>query len=91
MQRFCKEVVTWRMLRHPNVQPLLGVTMSEHRFVTVSEWEKNGNIIEFMENGNPDRMKLVFLLFRLLFALLVIDDSVIVTAQRRYKRTDLYA
>ena len=83
--------MTWRMLRHPNVQPLLGVTMSEHRFVTVSEWVKNGNIIQFLESGNADRMKLVLLLFRLLFALLVIDDSVIVTAHRHHKRTDLYA
>ena len=26
-QRFCREVVTWKTLRHPNVLPLLGVTM----------------------------------------------------------------
>ena len=46
-QRFCREVTLWKTLHHPNVLPLLGVTMAEKRFVMVSEWMENGNINEF--------------------------------------------
>jgi len=48
-QMFCKEVVTWRSLRHPNVLPLLGVTMKKKLFAMVSEWMVNGNINEFVK------------------------------------------
>ena len=47
-QGFCREVVAWRHLRHPNILPLLGVTVAENRFVMVSEWMDNGNINEFI-------------------------------------------
>ncbi|KAF9649070.1 kinase-like protein [Thelephora ganbajun] len=47
--RFCKEVVTWKFLRHPNVLPLLGVTMSEHQFAMISDWVANGNINDFVK------------------------------------------
>ena len=61
LQRFCAEVVTWQALRHPNVLPLLGVTMSNTRFVMVSEWMDNGDINEFLEaHANADRLKLVW-------------------------------
>ena len=60
MQKFCKEVVTWKALHHPNVLPLLGVTMTETRFVMVSEWMINGNINEFVKAEiNADRLALV--------------------------------
>jgi serine/threonine protein kinase len=48
-QRFCREGVAWKHLRHPNILPLLGVTISEHRFSMVSEWMDNGNINQFIE------------------------------------------
>jgi hypothetical protein len=48
LQRFCLEGVAWKHLRHPNVLPLLGVTVSEYRFAMVSEWMEHGNIIEFV-------------------------------------------
>ncbi|KAF9644321.1 kinase-like protein [Thelephora ganbajun] len=48
-RRFCREVVTWKALHHPNVLPLLGVTMSEIRFVMISEWMENGNIDMFVK------------------------------------------
>ncbi|KAF9649121.1 kinase-like protein [Thelephora ganbajun] len=47
--RFCREVVAWRHLRHPNILPLLGVTTSEHRPAMISEWMENGNINQFIE------------------------------------------
>jgi len=59
-QRFCKEFVTWKALNHPNVLPLLGVTMTEHRFVMVSEWMTNGNISQFVTtHRHVNRFKLV--------------------------------
>ena len=60
LQRFCREGVAWKHLRHPNVLPLLGVTVSEHRFAMVSEWMENGNIVEFVEKDkHVNRTELV--------------------------------
>jgi len=57
---FCKEFVTWKALRHPNVLPLLGVIMTEDRFAMVSEWMINGNIKEFvMAQHGANRFELV--------------------------------
>ena len=53
VQRFCKEVVMWKFLRHPNVLPLIGVTMSETRFVMISDWMVNGKITNFVK-ARPD-------------------------------------
>jgi hypothetical protein len=59
-QTFCKEVVTWKSLRHPNVLPLLGVTMGKKLFAMVSEWMVNGNINEFVEaHRDANRFELV--------------------------------
>ena len=52
----------WKTLRHQNVLPLLGVTISEDplRFVMVSEWMENGNINQFLRRvPDADRLKLV--------------------------------
>jgi hypothetical protein len=60
LQGFCREGVAWKHLRHPNVLPLLGVTVSECRFAMVSEWMENGNIIAFVErNKHVNRAELV--------------------------------
>jgi hypothetical protein len=59
--------VAWKGLRHPNVLPLLGVTITETRFVMVSEWMVNGNINEFVKaNIGADRLELVRFLSRIL-------------------------
>ena len=39
----------WKHLKHRDVLPLLGVTLSERRFAMASEWMENGNIGEFLE------------------------------------------
>jgi len=60
LQRFCREVVIWRHLRHPNILPLFGVTSSEQRFATVSEWMENGTINEFTKKyQKANRIELV--------------------------------
>jgi len=57
VQRFCKEVVIWRTLQHPNVLPLVGVIMSESQFAMVSDWMGNGNINDFVK-AHPDADRL---------------------------------
>ena len=50
----------WKSLRHPNVLPLIGVTMTEVHFAMVSEWMVNGNIKEFVKaHLDEDRLGLV--------------------------------
>ena len=67
LQRFCKEVVMWKSLRHPNVLPLIGVTMTEIHFSMVSEWMINGNIKEFTKaHPDEDRLELVGFSFKIL-------------------------
>ena len=59
-QRFCREAVAWKHLRHPNILTLLGVTVGEHRFAMVSEWMENGNINEFVKQDlHANRVELV--------------------------------
>ena len=57
--------MAWRALRHPNVLRLLGVTVTENRFVMVSEWMARGSINEFVKADiGADRLELVcFYLF----------------------------
>lgn len=43
----------WKSLQHPNVLPLVGITMSETRFAMVSDWMVNGNINDFVK-AQPD-------------------------------------
>jgi hypothetical protein len=39
----------WKTLRHRNVLPLIGVTMSETQFATISDWMVHGNITDFVK------------------------------------------
>ena len=56
--------MAWNALRHPNVLPLLGVTMVETRLVMVSEWMVKGNINDFVKaDPNANRLELVCFLF----------------------------
>ena len=58
--------MTWKTLRHPNVLPLIGVTMSEGHFAMISEWMMNGNINDFVKT-HPDvnRLELVSFSFEI--------------------------
>jgi len=52
--------MTWRTLHHPNVLPLLGVTMGDNHFAMVSDWMANGNIKEFLKaHSDANRYELV--------------------------------
>ena len=57
----------WKYLRHPNVLPLVGVTMTETRFEMVSGWMDNGNINDFVKvHPDVDRFELVGFPFEVL-------------------------
>lgn len=62
MQRFCKEAVAWRHLRHPNILPLLGAMLDDHRLCLVSEWMDQGNINDYLrkrQHSEVNRIELV--------------------------------
>ena len=61
LQQFCKEVVLWNTLSHPNVLKLVGVwgDMGKGQFVTVSEWMEHGNIIQYIGKNHVNRLELV--------------------------------
>lgn len=66
--------MTWKTLRHPNVLPLLGVTMGNNQFAMVSEWMVNKNINEYIkEHRDVNRFELVR--FRFLLVSFVADDD----------------
>jgi len=67
MQKFCKEVVAWRTLQHPNVLSLIGVTMSETQFAMISDWMANGSINSFVK-AHPDANQLELVGFPPVFA-----------------------
>ena len=57
--------MVWSALRHANVLPLHGMTMTDGRFVMVSEWMENGNINEFVRmHPDANRLGLVGFLFK---------------------------
>lgn len=52
--------MTWKSLQHPNVLPLIGVTMSGNQFTMVSDWMANGNINDFVKaHPGANRLELV--------------------------------
>ena len=61
-QRFFREAVAWRHLRHPNILPLLGMSLDPtgKKFAMVSEWMVHGNINEFVAmSEGVNRVQLV--------------------------------
>ena len=62
-QAFCKEVVVWKRLTHPNILPLLGITTAP--FQLISSWVSGGNLLQYVQkHPEADQLKLVSVLFR---------------------------
>ena len=61
LQQFCKEVVLWNRLSHPNILKLVGVQgdMAKGQFATVSEWMARGNVMEYTRDNHINRLELV--------------------------------
>ena len=60
-QQFCKEVILWNTLIHPNILKLAGVLgdMDKGQFITISEWMAHGNTMEFIKKNHVNRLELV--------------------------------
>ena len=55
---FCKEAVMWKYLKHPNILPLLGATISPPQLISV--FMPAGDLSKYIgENPNTDRIGLV--------------------------------
>ena len=61
LQRFYKEVILWETLSHPNILKLVGIQedITKRQFVTVSEWMRHGNIMEYIKANHANRLDLV--------------------------------
>jgi hypothetical protein len=60
-QQFCKEVILWNSLSHPNVLKLIGVLggFEQCQFATVSEWMVHGTIMGYIGKYATNRLELV--------------------------------
>ena len=57
-QTFCQEAVMWKRLTHPNIVPLLGITITPLQLI--SNWMSGGDFPEYIEkHSNADRLGLV--------------------------------
>ena len=58
-QRFCREIIGWKYLSHPNILPLLGVSVSAdpHCFRILTEWMPGGNVVQYAKS-NPEANRL---------------------------------
>ena len=66
-----------KILRHPNVLPLLCASMNGNEFVIVSEWMDNGNVMDYLTREvDADRLLLVIFFSRQSTSLRMADDSV---------------
>jgi len=65
-QQFCKEVILWNSLSHPNVLKLVGVLggIGQYQFATVSEWMAHGNIMQYIREKATNRLGLVHIYSR---------------------------
>ena len=63
VQRFCRGVILWNSLSHPNVLKFTGVlgSIDTFNFSTVSEWMTHGTITRYLETmtNNVNRLELV--------------------------------
>jgi len=59
-QNFYEEAVTWKLLEHPNIVSLLGVTITAPPFQLVSDWISGEDLTKYIGN-NPgtDELRLV--------------------------------
>jgi len=60
-QQFCREVILWNTLAHPNILKLTGVLgdMDKGEFITISELMAHGTIMEFIKKNPVNRLELV--------------------------------
>ncbi|QRV80017.1 Tyrosine kinase catalytic domain protein [Ceratobasidium sp. AG-Ba] len=56
LKHAAREIYTWSKLKHPNVQPLLGLVVFREQVGMLATWEPNGNLPSYIErNRETDR------------------------------------
>jgi len=69
-QNFCREVITWKRLSHPNVLELIGATINDKECTMVTPLMTNGTIVDFLrENLQANPLKLARNMFHSVFFL----------------------
>jgi len=61
-QWLCREIIGWKHLTHPNILPLLGVSVSADPrcFFILTDWMSNGNVVEYTRSyPEANRLRLV--------------------------------
>jgi len=61
-QRLCREIIGWKHLSHPNILPLLGVSVSVEPlcFRILTKWMPNGNVMDYAKSHpEANRLRLV--------------------------------
>ncbi|KAF9781132.1 kinase-like domain-containing protein [Thelephora terrestris] len=59
-KRFCKEILLWKILNHPNILPFYGISMNPKQFCMVSPWMENGNVLSYTRrNPEANRLRLL--------------------------------
>ena len=61
-QRLCREVIGWKHLSHPNILPLMGVSVpaNAHSFHILTERMSNGNVMQYTKSHpEANRLQLV--------------------------------
>ena len=57
-QQLCREIIYWKHLSHPNILPLLGVSVSaDQRYSILTMWMPGGNAMQYARS-NPDANRL---------------------------------
>ena len=59
LQRFCKEVLLWKRLNHPNLLTFYGASTVQNQFCMIHPWMENGNILSYTrKNPEANRLRL---------------------------------
>ena len=69
--------MTWKILSHPNVLPLICASMNGNEFVMVSEWMDNGDAINYLKRVDANRLNLVIFFSPRYTSSRITDDSVV--------------
>ena len=60
LQRFCKEVLLWKRLNHPNILTFYGASTNQNQFSLVCPWMESGNVLSYTrKNPKANRLRLV--------------------------------
>ena len=66
LQDFFREAITWKQLSHPNILPLIGVTLVDKEYAMISPWMGGGTIVKFLKKNDCNPLELARAEFHLI-------------------------